>query len=87
MASVTDVSVQEIPEAYATLIHDIYEGVGTQVKSPSGISEPFQVRVGVHQGSTRSPLLFNLNMDYITRNIQAEIPWYMLYADDILLIA
>ncbi|KAI8431531.1 hypothetical protein MSG28_016031 [Choristoneura fumiferana] len=78
---------QEIPEAYITLIQDMYDDVSTQIKSPAGISDPFYVRVGVHQGSTISPLLFNLTMDYITKNIQAEIPWCMLYADDIVLVA
>ncbi|KAI8439845.1 hypothetical protein MSG28_001314 [Choristoneura fumiferana] len=78
---------QEIPEAYITLIQDMYGDVSTQIKSPAGISDPFCVRVGVHQGSTISPLLFNLTMDHITKNIQAEIPWCMLYADDIVLVA
>ncbi|KAI8431530.1 hypothetical protein MSG28_016030 [Choristoneura fumiferana] len=40
---------QEIPEAYITLIQDMYDDVSTQIKSPAGISDPFYVRVGVHQ--------------------------------------
>lgn len=55
--------------------------------SPAGTSKAFEVRVGVHQGSTLSPLLFNLGMDYTTSNIQKPAPWSLLYADDVVLIA
>ena len=78
---------QKVPEAYIALIQDMYDDISTQVRSPAGISEPFQVKVGVHQGSALSPLLFNLTMDYITRDLQPQIPWCLLYADDIVLIA
>lgn len=77
---------QGTPEAYITLVQDMYNRIFTQIKSPAGLSGPFQVGVGVHQGSALSPLLFNLSMDYITRSIQAPTPWCILYADDIVLI-
>lgn len=44
------------------------------------------LRVGLHQGSTLSPYLFVLLMDEITRNVQNEVPWCMLFADDNVLI-
>jgi exonuclease III len=78
---------QALPECYITLIQDMYRNVRTKVKSPAGTSREFEVRVGVHQGSALSPLLFNLVMDYITRNIQTQLPWNLLYADDVVLIA
>ncbi|XP_063384465.1 uncharacterized protein LOC134670305 [Cydia fagiglandana] len=64
----------------------MYQDVTTQIRSTAGITHPFKVEVGVHQGSALSPLLFNLCMDYITRNIQKEIPWSLMYADDIVLV-
>ncbi|XP_074342104.1 uncharacterized protein LOC141679522 [Apium graveolens] len=41
---------------------------------------------GLHQGSSSSPFLFPIIMDVLTRGIQDVIPWYMLFADDIVII-
>ena len=32
------------------------------------------------------PYLFALVMDEVTRNIQGDIPWCMLFADDVVLV-
>lgn len=79
--------VQQLPECYVRSIEDMYHDVRTKVRSAAGLSQEFNVRVGVHQGSALSPLLFNLVMDLITKNIQASLPWNLLYADDIVLVS
>ncbi|PAV87623.1 hypothetical protein WR25_06821 [Diploscapter pachys] len=57
----------------------------TDRRSVAGTTRPFEVTVGVHQGSAISPLLFSLCLDRITRDIQGEHPWTLLYADYIVL--
>lgn len=49
-------------------------------------SEHFSMEIGLHQGLAFNPFLFSLVMNELTRNIQGKVPWYMLFADDIILI-
>jgi len=64
----------------------MYEGVKTSVRSSAGDTEYFHIDIGLHQGSALSPFLFTIIMDELTREIQDEVPWCMLFADDIILI-
>ena len=75
-----------VPVEYTRVIRDMYEGVKTRVRTVIGDTEDFSIDIGLHQGSTLSPFLFTTVMDELTREIQDEIPWCMLFADDIVLI-
>ena len=46
-----------------------------------------QVKVGLHQGSVLSPLLFIIVMEVLSQNVKEGLPWELLYADDLVLIA
>ena len=56
------------------------------VRTCGGITSDFSITIGLHQGSVLSPFLFAIVMDVLTRAIQDEIPWCMLFADDIFLV-
>jgi hypothetical protein len=71
---------------YITLIKDMYDNVVTSVRTSDGDTNDFLINIGVHQGSVLSPYLFALVMDEVTRNIQGGITWYMLFADDVVLV-
>ena len=45
----------------------------------------FPIKIRLRQGSALSPYLFTLVMDEVTRDIQGDIPWHMLFADDVVL--
>ena len=49
------------------------------------LSEKFEVTVGVHQGSVLSPLLFIIVLEALSRNLNTQIPWELLYADDLVI--
>ncbi|XP_059302252.1 uncharacterized protein LOC132054223 [Lycium ferocissimum] len=74
-----------VSTAYTRAIKEMYDGSKTRIKTVGRDSEHFPV-VGLHQRSTLSPFLVALVMDGLTRQIQVEVPWYMLFADDIVLI-
>ena len=73
------------PEKYIRQIRDMYEGAYTQVRSSVGLTKEFEIGVGLHQGSSLSPYLFNIKMDVVTEGVREHAPWSMLFADDIIL--
>ena len=60
----------------------MYEGAQTVVRTIVGDSKAFNVKVGLHQGSVLSPLLFVIVMEMIFRELQAGFPLELLYADN-----
>ena len=72
---------------YIRLVKDIYHQCETIVNWAAGISEPFAVEVGLHQGSTFSTFLFAIMMDSLTENIRKDAPWQMMFVDDVVLCA
>ena len=72
--------------AYIEVIKDMYDRVVTSIKTTGGETKEFPITIGLHQGSALSPYLFALVIDEITRQIQDEVPWCMLFADDIVLL-
>jgi len=52
-----------------------------------GNSNGFEVKVGMHQGSALSPLLFVIFMKTLSREFRVGVPWELLYADDLIVIA
>ena len=45
------------------------------------------MKVGLHQGSVLSPLLFTAVMDVVSSKVRSGLPSELLYADDLVLMA
>ena len=75
--------MKDVEEKYIRIIQDIYKDSKTLVRYAAGDTDEFEVTVGLHQGSALSPFLFALIMDCMTREVQREAPWDMLFADDV----
>jgi hypothetical protein len=76
-----------VDEWLVQVIKAMYEGVTMAVKLRGGESEAFGVKIGLHQGSVLSPLLFIIVLEALSRNSRVGLPWELLYADDLVLLA
>ncbi|KAK6764156.1 hypothetical protein RB195_024471 [Necator americanus] len=76
--------LHRVPEKYVRW-KLLYAKPTSVVRCTAGTSRPFPVQVVVHQCSSLSPLLFILCMDTITKEIQKQHPWTLLFADDVML--
>ena len=65
----------------------MYSNARSRVGVGEGYSEEFEVKVGVHQGSVLSPLLFIIVLEALSREFRSGVPWEDLYADDLVIIA
>ena len=70
-----------IPEV---MVMSLYKGAKTRVKAGLELSEEFEVKVCVHQGSVLSPLVFAI---VVTENVRNGLMSEMLYADDLVLMS
>jgi hypothetical protein len=58
----------------------------TSVRTSNVDTDDFLIKIGLHQGSALTPYLFDLVMDEVTRDIQGDILWCMLFPDDVVLV-
>ncbi|GKF16039.1 retrovirus-related pol polyprotein LINE-1 [Tanacetum coccineum] len=72
---------------YIRVIRDMYDDAKTRVRTSIRYIEFFLVDVGLHQGSAISPYLFALILDELSKEIQEDIPWCLIFADDIVLVS
>ena len=63
----------------------MYDDSTTAMRCALGVTEGFEVKVGLHQGSALSPCLFAVVMDRMTDDIREEAPWTMMFSDDIVI--
>jgi hypothetical protein len=76
----------KVSSKYITLIKDLYDNIVTSVRTSEGDTNDFLINIGLHQGSVLTPYLFALVMDDVTRDIQGDISWCMLFVDDVVLM-
>ena len=70
-----------------SVIKAMYEDASTTVRVNGRESKAFSVRVGVHQGSVLSPLLFTIVSKALSREFREGLPTVLLYADNLVPVA
>ena len=76
-----------VEEWIVRLTQGMYANARSRVRVAEGYSEEFEVKVGVHQGSVLSPVLFIIVLEALSREFRSGVPWEDLYADDLVIIA
>ena len=76
-----------VEEWLVSAVMSMYTGANTVVRTVYGNSKGFEVKVGMHQGSALSPLLFVIVMKAISREFRVALQWELLYVDDLAVIA
>ena len=76
---------KEVANRYIDLIK-ICMIVLTSIRIVGGKSGEFPITIGLHQSSTLSLYLFAFVMYELTKYIQDQIRWCMLFADDVVLV-
>ena len=76
------------PESEVKMVEAMYENTTGRVVVGSGMSDEFQVNIGLRQGSALSPLLFIIVMELISRKISTtDALRKIMYADDLVIVA
>ena len=63
-----------VEEWLVSAVMSMYTGAKTVVRTVCGNSKCFEVKVGMHQGSALSPLLFLVVMEALSRD--SELPYH-----------
>ena len=65
----------------------MYELSNSTVRVNNTVGSKFNVKVGVHQGSVLSPLLFIMVLEALLREFRKDLPWELLCTDDLVVTA
>ena len=74
-----------VPEYLINVVLSLYKDCKTAVSVDGKLANSFAMKVGVHQGSPLSILLFITVTDILTENVSRGSLMELLYADDLLL--
>ena len=71
-----------VPEYLINVVLSLYKDCKTAVSVDGKLANSFAMKVGVHQGSPLSTLLFITVTDILTENVSRGSLMELLYADD-----
>ena len=72
--------------AYQPSAKHTYTNARNRVRVDDTYIGDFNVKVGVHQGSVLSPLLFIIVLETLSKEFRTRCPWELLYTDDLVIV-
>ena len=76
-----------LDEWIVKFVQTMYVNTKSKVRVNNLYTDEFEVKVGVHQGSVLSPLLFIIVLEALSQEFRTGTPWELLYADDLVISA
>ena len=76
-----------VDEWIVRVIQSMYDGPISKIRVNDSYSDNISVKVGVHQGSVLSPLLFIIVLEALSKEFRTGCPWELFYADDLVVSA
>jgi len=76
-----------VEEWFVLAVMSVCTGAKTVIRTVYGNSDGFEVKVGMHQGSALSPLLFVILMQALSGEFRVALPRELLHTDDLVVIA
>jgi len=68
-------------------VMSMYASAKTVLRTVYGNHNGFEIKVGMHEGSALSPLIFVIVVEALSREFRIILPWELLYANDLVVIA
>ncbi len=68
------------------VVQSMYANARSRVMVNGQLSDEFEAKVGVHQGSVLNPLLFILVLEALSGEFHHGVSWELIYADDLVII-
>ena len=78
---------RKLPEKLVRLVKATYKKAASAVRTAHGKTGQFEIEIGLHQGSGLSPFLLTILLDIISEECRNGLPWELLFADDLAIIA
>ena len=76
-----------IPEVMVRAVTSLYEGAKKRIRVGLELSERFEVKVGVHQGSLLLLFVLVIVVDMVMETVRNGLMSEMLYADNLVLMS
>ena len=75
-----------VEEWIVQLVQGMYANARSHILVGEGYSEEFEMKVGVHQRSVLSSLLFIIVLESLSHEFRSGVPWEDLYANDLVIV-
>jgi hypothetical protein len=76
----------KVPTKYNNLTRDMYDNIVRSVHVGDSENDTIPIMIGLYKGLSLITYMISLVMDEVTKYIQGDTPWCMLFVDNVVLV-